>query len=142
MGRVDSGCDNALAERQWQILNREAMYKMAFSTMRQARLEMLRWLAYHNARRRHSALAYLSPMEFRTAAPHDQRTLTLGITPVSTFRGSPQLTLLVQRGAGGKQSWNVSDSAHLRCVPGDLQIEGDSPTHTLDAIYSRVRLQS
>ena len=33
----------------------------------------------------------------------------------------------------------VSDSAHLRCAPGDLQIEGDSPTWTLDAIYLRVR---
>ncbi|MDJ0347566.1 integrase core domain-containing protein, partial [Streptomyces sp. H10-C2] len=33
-------------------------------TMRQARLEIFQWLTYYNARRRHSALDYLSPMEF------------------------------------------------------------------------------
>lgn len=34
------------------------------ASMSQARLEIFRWLTYYNARRRHSALAYLSPMEF------------------------------------------------------------------------------
>jgi transposase InsO family protein len=56
--------DAPLAESLWQSLKREAMYKKAFSTMSQARLEIFRWLTYYNARRRHSALAYLSPMEF------------------------------------------------------------------------------
>jgi hypothetical protein len=37
------------------------MHKTAFSTMGQARLEIFRWLTYCNARRRHSALAYLCP---------------------------------------------------------------------------------
>jgi transposase InsO family protein len=32
--------------------------------MSQARLEIFQWLTYYNARRRHSALSYLSPMEF------------------------------------------------------------------------------
>jgi transposase InsO family protein len=64
MGRVGSSYDNALAESLWQSLKREAMYKKVFSTMSQARLEIFRWLTYYNARRRHSALAYLSPMEF------------------------------------------------------------------------------
>ncbi|MFJ2915794.1 IS3 family transposase [Streptomyces sp. NPDC087228] len=35
-----------------------------FATMRQARLEIFEWLTYDNARRRHSALSYLSPMDF------------------------------------------------------------------------------
>lgn len=64
MGRVGSSYDNALAESLWQSLKREAMYKTVFSTMSQARLEIFRWLTYYNARRRHSALAYLSPIEF------------------------------------------------------------------------------
>ncbi|QIY93044.2 IS3 family transposase [Streptomyces sp. S1D4-11] len=33
-------------------------------TMSQARLEIFQWLTYYNARRRHSALSYFSPMEF------------------------------------------------------------------------------
>ncbi|MET9662203.1 IS3 family transposase [Streptomyces sp. NPDC006510] len=40
------------------------MRQRLFSTMRQARLEIFQWLTYYNARRRHSALDYLSPAEF------------------------------------------------------------------------------
>ncbi len=64
MGRVGSSYDNALAESFWQGLKRETMYGKLFLTMRQARLEIFQWLTYYNARRRHSALSYLSPMEF------------------------------------------------------------------------------
>ncbi|MFI6124565.1 IS3 family transposase [Streptomyces sp. NPDC051064] len=64
MGRVGSSYDNALAESFWQGLKREAMHQRLFSTMRQARLEIFQWLTYYNARRRHSALKYLSPVEF------------------------------------------------------------------------------
>ncbi len=64
MGRVGSSYDNALAESFWQGLKREAMHNRHFVTMRQARLEIFQWLTYYNARRRHSALGYLSPMEF------------------------------------------------------------------------------
>ncbi|MFJ2272515.1 IS3 family transposase [Streptomyces sp. NPDC087849] len=64
MGKVGSSYDNALAESLWQGLKREAMHRKLFATMRQARLEIFEWLTYYNARRRHSALSYLSPMEF------------------------------------------------------------------------------
>jgi transposase InsO family protein len=64
MGRVGSSYDNALAESLWQGLKREVMYGKPFVTTYQARLEIFRWLTYYNARRRHSALAYLSPVEF------------------------------------------------------------------------------
>ncbi|MDQ1005533.1 transposase InsO family protein [Streptomyces sp. V4I23] len=40
------------------------MHGKLFVTMRQARLEIFQWLTYYNARRPHSALGYLSPMEF------------------------------------------------------------------------------
>ncbi|MFE4960675.1 integrase core domain-containing protein [Streptomyces sp. NPDC056653] len=42
----------------------------------QARLEIFRWLTYYNARRRHSALSYLSPMEFEQ---HHRRTAKLSL---------------------------------------------------------------
>lgn len=64
MGRVGSSYDNALAESFWQGLKRETMHGKLFLTMPQARLEIFQWLTYYNARRRHSALGYLSPMEF------------------------------------------------------------------------------
>ncbi|MCX5114684.1 IS3 family transposase [Streptomyces sp. NBC_00378] len=64
MGRVGSSYDNALAESFWQGLKRETVRQRLFSTMRQARLEVFQWLTYYNARRRHSALNYLSPAEF------------------------------------------------------------------------------
>ncbi|MFG2480957.1 IS3 family transposase [Streptomyces fagopyri] len=64
MGRVGSSYDNALAESLWQGLKRETMHKKLFATMSQARLEIFKWLTYYNARRRHSSLSYLSPMEF------------------------------------------------------------------------------
>jgi transposase InsO family protein len=64
MGRAGSSYDNALAESFWQGLKRETMHGKLFATMRQARLEIFQWLTYDNARRRHSALGYLSPMEF------------------------------------------------------------------------------
>ncbi|RNL71025.1 transposase [Streptomyces sp. I6] len=64
MGRVGSSYDNALAESFWQGLKRETMQQRLFSTVRQARLEIFQWLTYYNARRRHSALNYLSPVEF------------------------------------------------------------------------------
>ncbi|UXY33146.1 IS3 family transposase [Streptomyces sp. HUAS TT20] len=64
MGRVGSSLDNALAESFWQGLKRETMHNRRFVTTRQARLEIFQWLTYYNARRRHSALNYLSPVEF------------------------------------------------------------------------------
>ncbi|MFI1184352.1 transposase [Streptomyces sp. NPDC020799] len=64
MGRVGSSYDNALAESFWQGLKRETMRQRLFSTVRQARLEIFQWLTCYNARRRHSALNYLSPAEF------------------------------------------------------------------------------
>lgn len=76
MGRVGSSYDNARAESIWQGLKRETMHGKLFLTMRQARLEIFQWLTYDNARRRDSALCYLSPMEFKQQ-PYETAELSL-----------------------------------------------------------------
>ncbi|MEC4019900.1 IS3 family transposase [Streptomyces sp. H27-D2] len=76
MGRGGSSYDNALAESFWQGLKRETMHQRLFSTVRQARLELFQWLTYYNARRRHSTLNYLSPVEFEQQHQRERR-LTL-----------------------------------------------------------------
>ena len=40
------------------------LHSKLFATVGQARLELFRWLTFYSARRRHSALFYLSPLEF------------------------------------------------------------------------------
>ena len=54
-------------------LKRETVHQRPFSTMSQARLEIFQWLTYHNARRRHSALNYLSPAEFERQYQEEHR---------------------------------------------------------------------
>lgn len=63
-GRVGSSYDNALAESFFQGLKREWLHGRSWMSKSQARLELFEWLSYFNRRRRHSALGYLSPVEF------------------------------------------------------------------------------
>ncbi|WP_107407330.1 integrase core domain-containing protein [Streptomyces noursei] len=44
--------------------NHRSLTQPGVHPLRQARLEIFQWLIYYNARRRHSALNYLSPAEF------------------------------------------------------------------------------
>jgi transposase InsO family protein len=76
MGRVGSSYDNALAESFFQGLKRELLHGRRWTSKTQTRLELFRWLSYYNRRRRHSALGYLTPIEFeqRLITP---RTLSL-----------------------------------------------------------------
>ncbi|GAA1040145.1 hypothetical protein GCM10009566_28930 [Streptomyces murinus] len=64
MGRIGSSYDNALAESFFQGLKPELLHARHFTSKAQTRLELFRWLAYYNRRRRHSALGYLTPAEF------------------------------------------------------------------------------
>jgi hypothetical protein len=64
MGRAGSSYDDALAESFFQGLKRELLHGRRWTSKAQTRLELFRWLAYYNRRRRHSALGYLTPIEF------------------------------------------------------------------------------
>lgn len=64
MGRVGSSYDNALAESFFQGLKRELLHGRRWTSKAQARLELFRWMSYYNRRRRHSALGYLTSVEF------------------------------------------------------------------------------
>jgi transposase InsO family protein len=64
MGRVGSSYDNALAESFFQGLKRELLHGRRWTSKAHTRLELFRWLAYYNRRRRHSALGYRTPVEF------------------------------------------------------------------------------
>nr|WP_259376173.1 integrase core domain-containing protein [Rhodococcus koreensis] len=59
-----SGHTNALAESFFQGLKREWLHGRSWTSKSQARLELFEWLSYFNRRRRHSALGYLTPVEF------------------------------------------------------------------------------
>jgi transposase InsO family protein len=76
MGRVGTSYDNALAESFFQGLKRELLHGRRLTSKAQTRLELFRWLAYDNRRRRHSALGYLSPADFERPLT-SSHTLTL-----------------------------------------------------------------
>lgn len=63
-GRIGSSYDNALAESFFQGLEREWLHGRSWSSKAHARTELFEWLSYYNRRRRHSALGYLTPLEF------------------------------------------------------------------------------
>ncbi len=64
MGCVGSSYDNALAESFFQGLKRELLHGQRWISKAQTRPALFRRLAYYNRRRRHSALGYLTPIEF------------------------------------------------------------------------------
>lgn len=65
MGAVGSAYDNAMAESFFASLECELLDRTRFETREQAQVAVFDYLeAWYNPRRRHSALAYASPMEF------------------------------------------------------------------------------
>ena len=58
--------DNAHAESFWNRLKTERLDGGHFPGLAEAKLEIGHYIAYHNAERRHSALAYQSPNRFET----------------------------------------------------------------------------
>lgn len=66
MSRRGNCYDNAHAESFWSRLKTELLDGGNFRNLTEARLEISHYLAYYNAKRRHSALGYLAPNHFET----------------------------------------------------------------------------
>ena len=65
MGRVGTAYDNALAESFVATLKTELLYRNGWPTRQAARTALFEYIeCFYNGRRRHSALGYLSPVEY------------------------------------------------------------------------------
>lgn len=65
MGTVGDAYDNAMAESFFATLECELIDRKTFRTKTEARLAVFTWIeGWYNPRRRHSALGYLSPMNY------------------------------------------------------------------------------
>ncbi len=64
MSRKGNCWDNACSETLFGSLKVERLHSMRFATIRQAKDETLNWLLWYNQTRLHSALNYVSPMQF------------------------------------------------------------------------------
>lgn len=65
MSRRGNCYDNAAMESFWSTLKLELVYRRCFGTRAQARAQIFDYIeAFYNRQRAHSALAYLSPVDF------------------------------------------------------------------------------
>lgn len=65
MSRRGNCYDNAAMESFWSTLKLELVYRRCFETRAQARAQIFDYIeAFYNRQRAHSALAYLSPVDF------------------------------------------------------------------------------
>jgi putative transposase len=64
MSRKGDCWDNAVTETLFGSLKVERLHGMRFGTRRQAKDEVMDWIAFYNHRRLHSTLGYASPMAF------------------------------------------------------------------------------
>ena len=85
MGSVGDAYDNAMAEAFFASLECELLDRRSFRTHAEARMAVFRYIeGWYNPRRRHSALGYLSPVNFE--AKHAARpTRPLWLRPVSAL---------------------------------------------------------
>jgi putative transposase len=72
MSRAGDCWDNAVAESFFATLKVELVHDAAWTTRATARIELFEYLeVFYNARRRHSALGYLSPRAFEQQRTHE-----------------------------------------------------------------------
>jgi putative transposase len=72
MGSVGDCYDNAMAESFFASLECELLDRSTFRNRAEAKTELFRWIeGWYNPHRRHSALRYLSPVNFEKACSQD-----------------------------------------------------------------------
>jgi putative transposase len=65
MGRVASSVDNGMIESFWSSMQRELLDRQTWASRADLGSAIFEWIeAFYNPRRRHSALGYLSPVQF------------------------------------------------------------------------------
>ena len=65
MGRVASSVDNSMIESFWSTMQRELLDRRTWATRQELATAIFEWIeAFYNLRRRHSALASISPVDF------------------------------------------------------------------------------
>ena len=76
MGSRGDAYDNAATESVMSTIKVELVRRQTFKTRDQARLEVFSYIeGFYNPLRRHSALGYLSPVEFEEKMGEEQATL-------------------------------------------------------------------
>ena len=89
MGSVGDCYDNAMAESFFATLECELLDRVRFRTQSEARIAIFDFIeGFYNPRRRHSALGYLSPIEFELCAGSLQTFCLSRASPGSTPFGA------------------------------------------------------
>jgi transposase InsO family protein len=75
MGSVGDAYDNAMAESFMSTIKSELVRRHTFKSRDQARLAVFSYIeGFYNPHRRHSAIGYLSPIEYETMLEQEGRT--------------------------------------------------------------------
>jgi len=111
MGSVGDCFDNAMAESFFATLECELLDRTTLSTHAEARATLFQFVeGWYNTLRRHSALGYVSPLEFErrhaAAVVDGERPVEIQPTPESEFGAEPPPThvatgLLLEAHGGG-----------------------------------------